>query len=83
MNNLQIFNNPEFGDIRTVKIDGEPWFVGKDIAEALGYTKARNVLASHVDIEDKKGGLNSGRPWWTTENDHHQRVRSLQLNSFQ
>lgn len=60
MNNLQIFNNPEFGDIRTVKIDGEPWFVGKDIAEALGYTKARNVLASHVDIEDKKGASIQG-----------------------
>lgn len=53
MNNLQIFNNPEFGDIRTVKIDGEPWFVGKDIAEALGYTNPRDAVKNHVDPEDK------------------------------
>lgn len=37
MNNIQVFNNPEFGDIRTVEIDGEVWFVGKDVAAALGY----------------------------------------------
>lgn len=53
MNNLQIFNNPEFGDIRTVKIDGEPWFVGKDIAESLGYTNPRDAVKNHVDPEDK------------------------------
>ena len=56
MNNLQIFNNPEFGDIRTVKIDGEPWFVGKDIAEALGYGRGKsstNAVKDHVDDEDK------------------------------
>lgn len=39
MNNIQVFNNPEFGDIRTVEIDGEPWFVGKDVADNLGYQK--------------------------------------------
>lgn len=57
MNNLQIFNNPEFGDIRTVKIDGEPWFVGKDIAEALGYGRGKsstNAVKDHVDDEDKQ-----------------------------
>ena len=61
MSNLQIFNNPEFGDIRTVTIDGEPWFVGKDIAEALGYgsenkkSKAlTNAIKDHVDEEDKR-----------------------------
>lgn len=53
MNNLQIFNNPEFGNIRTVTIDNEPWFVGKDIAEALGYSNSRKALIDHVDNEDK------------------------------
>ena len=41
-------------DIRTVTIDGEPWFVGKDVAEALGYVKARNAISTHVSEEDKK-----------------------------
>lgn len=53
MNELQVFNSPEFGDIRAVEIDGEPWFVGKDIAEALGYSNPRDALAKHVDDEDK------------------------------
>ena len=54
MENLQIFNSEEFGQVRTMVIDGEPWFVGKDVAEALGYAKARNAIASHVQDEDKK-----------------------------
>ncbi len=54
MNELQIFNNPEFGDIRVVEVDGEPWFVGKDMAEALGYSNPRDALAKHVDAEDKR-----------------------------
>lgn len=54
MENLQIFSNPDFGSIRTVIIDNEPWFVGKDVAEALGYAKARNAIATHVLEEDKK-----------------------------
>ena len=53
-NHIQVFNNTEFGEIRTVKINGEPYFVGKDVAEALGYVKARNAIAKHVDDEDKK-----------------------------
>ena len=53
MNGLQIFNNEEFGQIRTVAIDNEPWFVGKDVAEALGYSNARDALRVHVDAEDK------------------------------
>lgn len=56
MTDIQIFNNPDFGDIRTVEIDGEVWFVGKDIAEALGYGKGKslnNAVANHVDDEDK------------------------------
>lgn len=51
---LRVFNNEEFGTIRTVMIDGEPWFVGKDVAEALGYTNPRDALSKHVDDEDKK-----------------------------
>lgn len=53
MNDLQVFNSPEFGDIRTVEVDGEPWFVGKDIATALSYVNPRDALAKHVDDEDK------------------------------
>lgn len=53
MNELKIFNNPTFGEVRTTVIDGEPWFVGKDVADALGYGAARNAIAAHVDEEDK------------------------------
>lgn len=52
-NSLRAFNNEEFGTIRTVMIDGEPWFVGKDVAIALGYNNPRDALAKHVDAEDK------------------------------
>lgn len=55
MNEIQVFNNPEFGEIRTVTIDGEPWMVGKDVAQALGYSNPRKALADHVDNEDKHG----------------------------
>lgn len=55
---IQIFNNPEFGAVRTMTIDKEPWFVGKDVAEILGYAKPLNALASHVDTDDSlKQGL--------------------------
>nr|DAO24778.1 MAG TPA: repressor domain protein [Caudoviricetes sp.] len=53
MNEVQIFENEEFGAIRTVTIDGEPWFVGKDVAEALGYADQNKAIAMHVDEEDK------------------------------
>ena len=53
-NEIVLFKNDEFGEIRTLVIDGEPWFVGKDSAEILGYAKARNAIAVHVDSEDKK-----------------------------
>ena len=52
-NVLQVFNNPEFGKVRTVVNNSEPWFVGKDIADALGYGNSRDALARHVDGEDK------------------------------
>jgi anti-repressor protein len=53
MNDLQIFNNDEFGEIRTVVIDNEPWFVARDITERLGYQNGRDALYKHVDQEDK------------------------------
>ena len=53
MTELQIFKNPDFGEIRTIEKDGEPWFVGNDVATALGYTNARNAVPAHVDDEDK------------------------------
>lgn len=53
MNDLQVFNNTEFGSIRTVTIDGEPWFVGKDVAGILGYSNTRDALTKRVDGEDK------------------------------
>lgn len=53
MNQLEIFKNREFGEIRTVGIDGEPWFVGKDVAEILGYSNSRKAISDHVDVEDK------------------------------
>ena len=53
MNELQIFNNPEFGEIRTVEVDWEPWFVGKDVTLALGYSDTDQALRKHVDEEDK------------------------------
>lgn len=53
MNELRIFNNTDFGDVRTVGQDGGIWFVGKDVAEALGYSNPSNAVISHVDDEDK------------------------------
>ena len=50
---MTIFNNAEFGEIRTVEINNEPWFIGKDVASALGYSAERNAIAKHVDDEDK------------------------------
>lgn len=60
MNELHIFNSEEFGDIRTVAIENEPWFVGKDVAEALGYKKPENAIANHVSDEDKTSTLIQG-----------------------
>lgn len=57
MNDLMVFNNEMFGSIRGIEINGEPWLVGKDVSEALGYQNASKALADHVDAEDK---LNNG-----------------------
>lgn len=53
MNELQIFTNPEFGQVRAAEVDGEPWLVGKDVAEILGYSNPSEALQDHVDAEDK------------------------------
>ena len=54
-NEIMLFKHDEFGEVRTLVIDGEPWFVGKDVTEILGYKDSVNALKSHVDAEDKKG----------------------------
>lgn len=54
MDELKIFNNAEFGTVRTLEINGEPWFVGKDVAEILGYSNASKAVITHVDNEDKR-----------------------------
>lgn len=64
-NMIKIFENDEFGKVRTVIKDGEPWLVGKDVAECLGYSKPRNAINAHVDNEDKalapiQGGCSTG-----------------------
>jgi prophage antirepressor-like protein len=63
MNELKIFENPEFGQIRAVEIDGTPYFVGKDIALALGYADTVNALKQHVDSDDKIMGLQNTTPY--------------------
>lgn len=55
MNELQIFNSTEFGDIRTVEIDGKPYFVGTDVAKALGYAKPNNAVSTHCRYTLKRG----------------------------
>lgn len=57
---LQLFTNSQFGNLRTLTIDGEPWFVGKDVAEALGYKKPENAIANHISDEDKTSTLIQG-----------------------
>lgn len=52
-NELQIFNSPEFGQVRSIMIEDEPWFVGKDVAEALGYKDPRSAISRRVDMEDR------------------------------
>ena len=57
---IQIFKHEKFGDIQTINRDGEPWFVGKDVASVLGYAKPENAVAIHVDNEDKTTTLIQG-----------------------
>lgn len=53
MNGMKVFTNEEFGEVRVEEIEGKPWFVGKDVADILGYSNTRDALAKHVDSEDK------------------------------
>ena len=53
MNELKVFENPAFGQVRTIEIDNEPWFVGKDVAVALGYSDTKSAISDHIDAEDK------------------------------
>lgn len=55
MTNLKTFNNPEFGSIRTTEVNGTPYFVGKDVAEILGYSDLNKAISMHVDDEDTNG----------------------------
>ena len=52
-NEIKIFEHEQFGSVRTILIDGQPWFVGKDVGKALGYSNTRDALSKHVDTEDK------------------------------
>ena len=56
MNELKIFNSPEFGQVRTFDKGGEPWFVGKDVATILGYERTADAIRAHVDDDDKGVG---------------------------
>lgn len=53
MSELQVFSNAEFGSVRSITVNGEPYFVGKDVAEILGYGNTRDALIAHVDEEDR------------------------------
>ena len=73
-NEIKIFENEEFGSVRTMKINGEPYFVGKDVATILGYAKPENAIANHVDTEDKtltliQGGCSTGSQKTTVINE--------------
>ena len=61
MNELQIFQNKEFGEVRSLVINNEPWFVGKDVAEALGYKDVNHAILDHVDEEDKVNSKTQGQ----------------------
>lgn len=62
MNEIKIFNNEEFGQVRTILINDEPWFVGKDVAVALGYENTKDAIKKHVDEEDKIMGAQNATP---------------------
>ena len=61
MSNIEIFKNPKFGSVRSLEINSEPWFVGKDIAEPLGYTDITHTITDHVDEEDRVNSKTQGQ----------------------
>ena len=84
MNELQIFNHPDFGQVRTVTINDEPWFVGKDVSRVLGYADENKAIAMHVDDEDKlndKTALSLGQRggWFINESGLYSLVLSSKL----
>lgn len=88
-----VFTHPQFGTVRTVEISGEPWFVGKDVATALGYTNPTKAIRDHIDDDDKKMGVqnvtpsitdNFGRiqyPTWINESGLYSLILSSKLPS--
>ena len=90
---LMCFSNVLFGDVRTTEIAGEPWFVGKDIAEVLGYENPTKAIRDHVDAEDKKMGVQNGTlsivdrlgrvqyPTWINESGLYSLIMSSRLPS--
>lgn len=86
MNELQIFKSEEFGTVRTVEINGEPWFVGKDVAEILGYADPNKAIAVHVDEEDKlndktASSLGQRGGWFINESGLYSLILSSKLPS--
>lgn len=86
MNDLQVFNNAEFGSVRNLMVNGEPYFVGKDVAEALGYSDLNKAVAMHVDDEDKlndKTALSLGQRggWLINESGLYSLILSSKLPS--
>lgn len=86
MSDLQIFSNEEFGEIRTVTIDNEPWFVGKDVAIALGYVDTNKAISMHVDNEDKlndktASSLGQRGGWFINESGLYSLILSSKLES--
>lgn len=84
MNDITVFENPDFGTVRTVEINGEPWLVGKDVAAALGYSDTNKAIAMHVDNEDKlndKTALSLGQRggWFINESGLYSLVLSSKL----
>ena len=63
MNEIQIFNSPEFGQVRSLVINGEPWLVGKDVTKALGYDNPSKAIRDHVEEEDKRVGVQNVTPY--------------------
>ena len=80
-----MFTHPQFGELRTVEISGEPWFVGKDVAEALGYSNTSKAIITHVADEDKIIKSVTEFPKWEDgrKNLYYQRIRSLLSDSQQ
>lgn len=82
MNKLKAFKNPAFGSIRTLQKDDEPWFIGKDVAEVLGYSNTRDALTKHVENEDKANvAIHDGSQ--KKKYGAYQRIWLVQLDSIQ